>query len=86
MTEYVVIVALVAIGTIGIVSLFGDNLRGLVGASADSLAGSGAVAPAGGTTAPGMTEKNLSTFGMQGGDGSSQGGGPGVNSPSMSPK
>lgn len=39
MTEVVVIVFLVGIGAIGIVGLFGDNIRGLFGGSAESLAG-----------------------------------------------
>ena len=40
MTEYIIIVALVAIGAIAIVTLFGNNIRALFGASADALAGS----------------------------------------------
>ena len=39
MTEYILIVALIAITAIGIIGLFGDNLRGLFGASADALSG-----------------------------------------------
>jgi len=39
MTEYIIIVALIAIAAIGVVSLFGDNIRALFGASADALAG-----------------------------------------------
>ena len=39
MTEYILIVALIAIAAIGIIGLFGDNLRGLFGASADALSG-----------------------------------------------
>ena len=39
MTEYIIIVALVAIAAIGVVSAFGDNIRALFGASADALAG-----------------------------------------------
>ncbi len=39
MTEYIIIVALIAIAAIGVVSLFGDNIRKLFGASADALAG-----------------------------------------------
>ena len=39
MTEYIIIVALIAIATIGIVTLFGDNLRRLFGMAADALAG-----------------------------------------------
>ena len=39
MTEYIIIVALIAIAAIGVVTVFGDNVRRLFGASADALAG-----------------------------------------------
>jgi len=39
MTEYIIIVALIAIAAIGVLSLFGDNIRALFGASSDALAG-----------------------------------------------
>ena len=39
MTEYIIIVALIAIAAIGVITLFGDNIRGLFGISADALAG-----------------------------------------------
>ncbi len=39
MTEYIIIVALIAIAAIGVVSLFGDNIRALFGTSANALAG-----------------------------------------------
>lgn len=39
MTEYIIIVALIAIAAIGVVGLFGDNIRALFGASADALQG-----------------------------------------------
>ncbi len=39
MTEYIIIVALVAIGAIAVVTIFGNNIRGLFGASASALAG-----------------------------------------------
>ncbi len=39
MTEYIIIVALIAIAAIGVVTLFGNNIRALFGASADALAG-----------------------------------------------
>ena len=42
MTEYVIIVALIAIATIGFVSVFGDNVRGLFAASATALNGNAA--------------------------------------------
>lgn len=39
MTEYIIIVALVAIGTIAVVTIFGNNVRGLFALSADGLQG-----------------------------------------------
>ena len=39
MTEYVIVVALVAVAAIGVVTVFGDNVRELFGASAAALAG-----------------------------------------------
>jgi Flp pilus assembly pilin Flp len=39
MTEYIIIVALIAIAAIGVVTLFGDNIRALFSASADALTG-----------------------------------------------
>ena len=39
MTEYIIIVALIAIAAIGVVSLFGDNIRKLFGASVKALNG-----------------------------------------------
>jgi pilus assembly protein Flp/PilA len=44
MTEYIIIVALIAIAAIGVVSLFGDNIRALFGTSANALAGNEAAA------------------------------------------
>lgn len=39
MTEYIIIVALIAIAAIGVVTLFGDNLRKIFGTANDALAG-----------------------------------------------
>ena len=39
LTEYIIIVALIAIAAIGVVSLFGDNIRALFATSANALAG-----------------------------------------------
>ncbi len=39
MTEYIIIVALIAIAAIGVVTLFGDNIRALFATSANALAG-----------------------------------------------
>ena len=39
MTEYIIIVALIAIAAIGVVTLFGDNIRALFAASTSALTG-----------------------------------------------
>jgi pilus assembly protein Flp/PilA len=39
MTEYIIIVALIAIAAIGVITLFGDNIRKLFGISAQALSG-----------------------------------------------
>ncbi|MBM64748.1 MAG: hypothetical protein CMH55_00775 [Myxococcales bacterium] len=39
MTEYIIIVALIAVAAIGVVTLFGNNIAGLFGLSADALTG-----------------------------------------------
>ena len=40
MTEYIIIVSLIAIATIGVVTLFGDNIRAIYSSAASVLAGS----------------------------------------------
>jgi len=39
MTEYVIVVALVAVAAIGVVTAFGDNVRNLFATSTEALAG-----------------------------------------------
>jgi len=39
LTEYIIIVALIAIAAIGVVTLFGDNIRALFAGASDALAG-----------------------------------------------
>ncbi|MFA6033051.1 MAG: hypothetical protein WC889_09150 [Myxococcota bacterium] len=62
MTEYIIIVALIAVGTIFAVTLFGNNIRALFSASSQALGGN--------TTVNLMTDqtaaehkKDLKTFG-----------------------
>ncbi|MCA2977000.1 MAG: hypothetical protein INH41_07620 [Myxococcaceae bacterium] len=66
MTEYIIIVALIAIAAIGVITLFGDNIRKLFGASADALAGQESVTPATKTFQESgtNTKKTLKTFGQ----------------------
>lgn len=39
MTEYIIIVALIAIAAIGVVTVFGQDIRSLFGASTEALSG-----------------------------------------------
>lgn len=60
MTEYIIIVALVAIGAIAVVTVFGNNIRALFGNSANALAGETDSDLSG--TQVQDTEKDLSNF------------------------
>jgi pilus assembly protein Flp/PilA len=63
MTEYIIIVALIAIAAIGVVTIFGDNIRGLFAASTNALAGETKVTPDTSKAKATMTQtKNLKTF------------------------
>lgn len=65
MTEYIIIVALIAVAAIGIISLFGDNIRKLFGASAQSLAGDSSVAnPGDSQQHEELRKKKMSNFGQ----------------------
>src|SRR5712692_12106464 len=65
MTEYIIIVALIAIAAIGIISLFGDNIRKLFGASAQALAGDSSVAnPGDSQQHDELRKKKMSNFGQ----------------------
>jgi len=64
MTEYIIIVALIAIAAIGVVTVFGQDIRQLFGATTDSLSGNTSVqskAKSGKTQAD--AKKNLKNFG-----------------------
>jgi Flp pilus assembly pilin Flp len=63
MTEYIIIVALIAIAAIGIITLFGNNIRKLFGASAEALAGNESVQNSGQTANTQLQRKSLSNFG-----------------------
>ena len=65
MTEYIIIVALIAIASIGIVTLFGDNIRRLFAMAADATAGNESVAQANSATAvasAALTKKKVLNF------------------------
>jgi Flp pilus assembly pilin Flp len=64
MTEYIIIVALIAIAAIGVVTLFGDNIRKLFGASANALAGGTNEKNSGGKANTSLTNKGMKNFGQ----------------------
>ena len=65
MTEYIIIVALIAIAAIGIITLFGDNIRRLFGMSADALAGDSSITQRNVTRAnDNLTNKTMKSFGQ----------------------
>jgi len=61
MSEYLIIVALIAIAAIGVVTVFGRDIRELFSATTDSLAGNQAVNPA--TKKATVKTKTIKTFG-----------------------
>ncbi|MFY2562324.1 hypothetical protein ACN469_32320 [Corallococcus terminator] len=63
MTEYIIIVALIAIAAIGVVTLFGDNIRKLFGASAAALAGNPDVENEGMSSNTALNKKTMKDFG-----------------------
>jgi len=62
MTEYIIIVALIAIAAIGVITLFGDNIRKLFGASAAALAGNSQVSNDGTSSNDKLNKKTMKSF------------------------
>jgi Flp pilus assembly pilin Flp len=84
MTEVIVIVFLVAIGSIGVAGLFGDNIRNLFGASSGAVAGNPSVSNTGKETTRtkwNLKGGSLSAYGANGG-GFNPAGSPGAPPPS----
>ena len=63
MTEYILIVALMAIAAIGVVTLLGDNVRKLFGQAAEALTGNPNVANDAAHRRKELEEKGLQGFG-----------------------
>ncbi len=63
MTEYIIIVALIAIAAIGVITLFGNNIRKLFGQSADALAGNANVTNDADARQQQLETKQLDNFG-----------------------
>lgn len=63
MTEYILIVALIAVAAIGVITLFGNNLRRLFGQAADALAGNANVTNDADGRKRELEDKRLDNFG-----------------------
>ena len=68
MTEYIIIVALIAIAAIAVITVFSQNLRALFAASSNELAGSEQTSgtSAGGFGSQTSGKKHMSNFGTKG--------------------
>src|ERR1700693_2252305 len=62
MTEYIIIVALIAIAAIAVITLFGDNIRQLFGASANALGGNTTSQNLGQQATQSVAKRNLQNF------------------------
>ena len=62
MTEYIIIVSLIAIASIGVTTLFGNNIRALVGMAGDALAGDDNVANRATHVTDQQTKRTMKTF------------------------
>lgn len=62
LTEYIIVVALVAIAAIGVVTVFGDNVRRIFGTSADALAGSSATSTGAKDSGSSSKHRNIKDF------------------------
>lgn len=60
MTEYLIIVALIAIAAVGVVTVFGNDIRQLFSASTGTLNGTSTTAQ---TQKAGVKNKNMKSFG-----------------------
>ncbi len=59
LTEYALITFLVAVGTIGVVGLFGDNLRQLFGTNSEALAGASTAQNGGTAPSPDLSKWSI---------------------------
>ena len=65
MTEYIIIVALISVAAIGVLFLYGDNIRKLFGASSQAIAGESAVAnPGDSAEHQELRQKTMQNFGL----------------------
>lgn len=64
MTEYILIVSLIAIASIGVTTLFGNNIRTLFGAAANALTGDANVENTAKKSNGQLEMKTMKTFGL----------------------
>ena len=62
MTEYIIIVALIAISCIMVVTIFGDNIRKIFGSSVDALANSATASTQAQQAGDNSNHHNISNF------------------------
>lgn len=62
MTEYIIILALVAIGSIAVFNIFGDNVRTIVGNASNQLDDNGAATIEGKEATSSDIDKDLKDF------------------------
>ena len=67
MTEYIIIVALIAIAAIAVVVVFGDNIRKMFGASVDAVAGSATANTGAQHSGDTSAHRNVTNFALHGG-------------------
>ena len=65
MTEYIIIVALIAIAAIGVVTIFGDNIRKIFGASVNALANTSTANTGARQSADSSVHRNITDFASQ---------------------
>jgi len=65
MTEYIIIVALIAISCIAVVTIFGDNIRKIFGASVNALANSATASTGAASAQNSSTHRNIVNFAEQ---------------------
>src|SRR4051794_9883824 len=67
MTEYIIIVSLIAIASIGVTTLFGNNVRSLMGMAADALAGGDNIANRAAHSSDAVEKKTMKTYAQNNG-------------------
>jgi hypothetical protein len=67
MTEYIIVVSLIAIASIGVTTLFGNNIRVLMGMASNALAGDDNITNSATHVTDAQTKKTLKSFAQNNG-------------------